>query len=39
MHFYLNSFIEKPAPNESDSRNASVVFYVFRPDSLAYVNK
>ena len=35
----VSRFIEKPAPGESDSRNASVVFYLFRPDSLAFVNK
>lgn len=32
-------FFEKPKENETESRNASVVFYCFRASSLAYIEK
>ncbi len=39
----ITRFLEKPSESElatlTKSRNASVVFYVFRPDSLSYVGK
>lgn len=32
-------FLEKPNPDETSSRNASVPFYCFRPDNLARIDE
>jgi NDP-sugar pyrophosphorylase family protein len=35
----ITQFREKPRPDETSSRNASVVFYFFRAETRAFINR